>query len=245
MQIIFFDLDDTIISTKKTNLKIFEKVRAKLGIEADKDEFRKKLRTILRTHMLNIGYFNENESIGIDPIDYYFFKAEYPFGDIDSFKEKVFLDLKKEYDKKFSSKDLENALYDCKMDYTETIEGMKKLLAKLKRTHQTGLITNGISQVQRNKIKAAKLEALFDHVFISGDYGFGKPDPKFYSLIIEITKANPSKSVMIGDNIQADYFGSKAAGMKSIYFSNKEVPYEVTKAKTADELSNLLNELIL
>lgn len=244
MHIIFFDLDDTMIATKDTNRAIFEKVRKALGIHMATDQFQAKFRSILRTHMLRLDFYKENESIGIDPIDYYFFREDYPYGDLNQFKEDVFSDFCKEFKGEFSAERLDEVMFSCGMEYDQTISGMRELVSYVRKHCKTGLITNGISQVQRKKIAATRLEVFFDWMFISGDYGYGKPDPKFYGEVLRSTGARPEDCVMIGDNLQADYFGAKAAGMDAIFFSERDVPYEVRRATNAEEVLERLRPLL-
>ena len=81
-----------------------------------------------------------------------------------------------------------------------------------------GLITDGCSKVQWNKIKALNLEEIVDKIIVTDDYGkgYGKPHEKSYKEIIEYFNLAPNECVYIGDNPNKDFIGAKKLGMKTI-----------------------------
>ena len=87
-----------------------------------------------------------------------------------------------------------------------------------------GLLTNGNSPAQREKINRFSLKELFDHIFIEGEVGIGKPDPRAYSNALKVMGVNPSDTWMIGDNIQLDVNQPQLMGIKGIWIDNKPYP---------------------
>ncbi|MCI5674727.1 MAG: HAD family hydrolase [Ezakiella sp.] len=240
MKYIFFDLDDTIIDTNAVNLAIYKKLRRALNIGASEKKFRMIFRTILKKHMYRFMDYEINNSVGIDPIDYYFID-EYEYGDLLGYKEAVFRELSDAYPDKNIDKDkLESTLYESRYDYNKVMPGMIESISYIKLFAKVGLITNGILEVQKNKIEANMLYNHFDDIFISGEYKKGKPNPSFYNEIIKATGATADESFMIGDNINNDYFGAMSVGMNAIYFSNNEVDLDVVRAKSAHEIIKLV-----
>jgi len=69
--------------------------------------------------------------------------------------------------------------------------------------YKTGLVTDGRSITQRNKIKALGLEEYFDLVIISEEFGSEKPCKNNYRVFEEKIKC--SGFVYIGDNPQKDF----------------------------------------
>lgn len=53
-------------------------------------------------------------------------------------------------------------------------------LIALKPKYPLGLITNGPADVQRQEIATLSIGRFFDHVFIEGELGFGKPEPEVF-----------------------------------------------------------------
>ena len=67
-----------------------------------------------------------------------------------------------------------------------------------------GLITDGRSITQRNKIKSLGLEGFFDIVIISEEFGSTKPDPMNY-LVVQKRFPDRHKFIYVGDNPKKDF----------------------------------------
>ena len=79
-----------------------------------------------------------------------------------------------------------------------------------------GLITDGRSKTQRNKIKALGLYHWFpkDNIIISEEFGSSKPDLRNYLFFMS---KYPGKSyTYIGDNIAKDFVAPKSLGWQTI-----------------------------
>jgi putative hydrolase of the HAD superfamily len=79
------------------------------------------------------------------------------------------------------------------------------------------LLTNGDSSLQRHKIQKFNLFPLFDHIFIEGELGFGKPEPEAYLNVIDTLKLNVKELWMVGDNLEWDIEGAKKFGIFTIW----------------------------
>lgn len=241
---IFFDLDDTILDTSQININIFEKVRRKLNLDVEKDDFRKILRTSLRKRMIENFDFQYNESIGIDPLDYLFLTKPYEEDHLRVFKDKVYKDVK-DILKNISKEEFFNAFLERRYDYNQDIFGMIDLIKDLKdKGYKLAIITNGLSEVQHRKIDTLKIRDLFEFVFVSGDFGYGKPDPKFYNHVINVSACKKDDSIMIGNNIQSDIFGSLAVGLSAIYLGAEPFNYKVNFAKDALDIKKKIEEIL-
>lgn len=84
------------------------------------------------------------------------------------------------------------------------------------------LITNGNSEVQRNKIRLLGIEYLFDKVYISDDFTppIRKPSTVTFRLFFEDFSLQPSFVVHIGDDEELDGSCAKIR-MKFIKVSDK------------------------
>ena len=102
------------------------------------------------------------------------------------------------------------------------------------------MITDGISEVQHRKAATLGIDRVFDYVFASGDFGYGKPDTKFFFGAMKAAGVKPEDSTMIGNNLDSDVFGALACGMRAIYFGTKPKNYEVEYAQDADGLRKIL-----
>ena len=99
--------------------------------------------------------------------------------------------------------------------YKDSDELLKKIRNKGKLI---GLITDGYSKVQWNKIKALKLENRIDKIIVTNDYGenFEKPNQRAYLEMIDNFNLKPNECVYIGDNPKKDFIGAKNLGMNTI-----------------------------
>lgn len=70
-----------------------------------------------------------------------------------------------------------------------------------------GIITNGRSITQRNKIKSLKISPYIDELVISEERGFAKPDENIYALISE--KYPSHTFYYFGDNNEIDFLAPK------------------------------------
>jgi putative hydrolase of the HAD superfamily len=93
------------------------------------------------------------------------------------------------------------------------------VLDELKKHHKLAMITNGAIDIQRDKIHGAKLADFFDPIIISGELGFGKPNPKLFQLAMERLAVKPNQCVMIGDSLTRDITGASAVGIRTIWLN--------------------------
>jgi putative hydrolase of the HAD superfamily len=93
------------------------------------------------------------------------------------------------------------------------------VLDELKKHYKLAMITNGAIDIQRDKINGANLADFFDLIIISGELGFGKPNPKLFQLAMERLAVKPDQCVMIGDSLTRDITGASAVGIRTIWLN--------------------------
>lgn len=98
--------------------------------------------------------------------------------------------------------------------------GATELLASLKATYSLVLVTNGPSSVQRMKLLNSGFSAYFDHVFVSGEVGFDKPDPRIFAATLKSSSCAPDQILFVGDDPVKDVLGAANAGMKTCWISH-------------------------
>jgi putative hydrolase of the HAD superfamily len=95
---------------------------------------------------------------------------------------------------------------------------IQNLLATLKqRGYKLGIVTNGVPDLQRDKLAGCGVAHLFDAAVISGEIDCGKPDPGIFHHICRQLGVAPQESVMVGDNPERDVAGAMAADMQSVW----------------------------
>ncbi len=116
------------------------------------------------------------------------------------------------------------------------VEGARELMDYLRqRGYRMHMCSNGFHEVQYRKLRACGLYEYFDTVILSEDAGYNKPAPEYFEYALRISGADPTTTLMIGDNLQTDILGAQRAGLHAAYFNrfpafptNVEVDYEVT-----------------
>lgn len=115
-----------------------------------------------------------------------------------------------------------------------------EVLKYLKNKYPLHIITNGFEEVQYKKIKNCGLEIYFDEIITSERTGYNKPDIRMFEYSLNLVKAQPNRSLMIGDNLAADIIGARNAGIQQVYFN----PNECKHAENITFEIKKLNELI-
>jgi len=113
---------------------------------------------------------------------------------------------------KFPEKNLsiEKLLYLYRTHYPNISlrEGVLEMLFEIKkRDGKIGVITDGRSITQRNKINALGLEDLVDKLVISEEFGYEKPASLLYESFIE--SGSEMQFYYVGDNLCNDFITPK------------------------------------
>jgi putative hydrolase of the HAD superfamily len=124
------------------------------------------------------------------------------------------------------------------------------VLLKLKTEAITGLITDGRSLTQRNKIKALGLENYFDKIVISEEIGYSKPDIRLFN---EFKKYDVSQYYYVANDTRKDFVTPNRIGWITIClldvnnqniqkqdFSLSEYYLPQIKIKTLNALLNII-----
>ncbi|KAL4709842.1 hypothetical protein ACJJTC_000329 [Scirpophaga incertulas] len=85
------------------------------------------------------------------------------------------------------------------------------LLETLREDYLLGLITNGSSRAQWQKIERLGLRKYFDCVLVSGDLPWEKPDQQIFFEACKKLNVEPKTCIMVGDRLETDIKGGKKA----------------------------------
>lgn len=114
---------------------------------------------------------------------------------------------------------------------TRMFEGARDTLESLRDMGVSmALVTNGASDIQRAKLERFSLAALFDHVQIEGEHGFGKPEDRAYDHAMEALGVGPSDTWMVGDNLEWEVAAPQRLGIHAIWHDHlgKGLPSDTT-----------------
>lgn len=138
---------------------------------------------------------------------------------------------------------LEHEYIETTPNRTQLIEGTIDALDYLQEKYQLHIITNGFDEVQHRKITHSGLSTYFKHVITSDKFKINKPDPAIFFQALELTQAQASESVMIGDDLNNDILPAIEIGMHAIWLTNdiqKKMDNEFLSITHLNQLRNLL-----
>lgn len=122
--------------------------------------------------------------------------------------------------------------------------------------YYTGIITDGNSQVQHNKIKSLQLDNYVDEIVVTYDFGeeYSKPHPRAYLHMLEHFECKPKQMIYIGDNPNKDFIGARELGIHTIRIVREcgdhmqirlhrdyEADYEVNTLELLKKIINQIN----
>ena len=202
VKVVVFDLDDTLISEKGYIKSGYCHIA---GIIKD------------RFAMDKNQVFDDLMSLfKVSPLNV--FNRLYDKYQIEYSKE-VILDLVKEYRGHFPDIQFYDDVLPC--------------LSELKRSGvKVGIITDGYSIAQRQKLKAIQADEYFDEVIVTDELGreYWKPHPKAFELMKEKFEVNFDDMIYVGDNPEKDFYISSIYPIKTVRIFRVNGVSSITKA---------------
>jgi len=103
------------------------------------------------------------------------------------------------------------------------IEGSDVLIQQiLHNGHRIAIITNGIKQTQHSRIGRSALAHSFEHIIVSEDTGFSKPQTGIFDFAFEkLNLINKSNVLMVGDSLTSDIQGGLNYGIDTCWYNPK------------------------
>ncbi len=96
----------------------------------------------------------------------------------------------------------------------------EEVLRTLGRSYRLGVVSNGFSEIQREKIEATGLDRFIEEFWISSDLGVEKPDPRVFDRAIEHFGVPPNEMAYVGDNPHKDVPAAQGAGLMAIWYDH-------------------------
>lgn len=98
-------------------------------------------------------------------------------------------------------------------------EDARGLLEWLPARLPVGVITNGSSDTQWEKIRRLGLDAVTKANLVSGDIGAAKPDPVIFRHALDRLGVMPHDAWHVGDSLMSDVGGAKSAGLTAVWLN--------------------------
>ena len=133
---------------------------------------------------------------------------------------------------------------DAYASYSRCFPEVPSALAALRASGlKLGIITNGSTSMQEQKIRQLGLGELMDEVLISEREGLRKPDRKIFERALERLRVAPTEAWYVGDHPFVDMHGAFEAGLTPVWrytphWQRPAVP--VHEIHSLDELVRIL-----
>ncbi|WP_064610038.1 YjjG family noncanonical pyrimidine nucleotidase [Streptobacillus moniliformis] len=99
------------------------------------------------------------------------------------------------------------------------IKGASNFLEKIYKKYEIYAATNGLKEIQNNRLNNSKIKKYIKKVYISQEIGSSKPSKNFFESIEKDLGFNKKEVLMIGDSLSADILGANNYGIDSIWFN--------------------------
>ena len=221
---VFFDLDHTLWDFEKNSELAFREVFKNQKITLQIEDFLEVYKPI------NFKYWElyRNNSVSKEALRYGRLKDSFDF-------------LKFETEDATINK-IAHEYIECLPKNNHLLEGSIDLLDLFREKYRLHIITNGFEEVQQRKMKSSGIHEYFETITTSEEAGVKKPHPQIFQTALEKSGALAEKSVMIGDNLEADIIGAHKFGLHVIYLNPEASPYEGQFAQV-QKLKELLDYL--
>lgn len=102
------------------------------------------------------------------------------------------------------------------------IDGAVEICRELSEMGEVGIVTNGISGVQNQRISKSALEPYISFICVSEDSGYAKPDVRFFDYTHSLRPhVQKNEMIVIGDRLETDILGAHNFGTDSCWFNPK------------------------
>ena len=130
----------------------------------------------------------------------------------------------------------------------EPLAGAKELIEHLLAQQKSlTIVTNGFTALQQKRLKATGLESAFEHIVISEQIGWAKPNVKVFEHTLDLLglgSDDKAKVMMIGDTLESDIQGGINAGIDTCWLNHNNASHQGIKPTySVTNLNQLLDML--
>lgn len=106
------------------------------------------------------------------------------------------------------------------------LPGAEEAVKSLSKKYRLFLASNGTAKVQEKRIQSAGIAPYFESIFISQNIGINKPDKGFFDYCFaRIPGFDPKKAMIVGDSPSSDIQGGQNAGIATCWVNPSHRKY--------------------
>ncbi|EPY2277133.1 YjjG family noncanonical pyrimidine nucleotidase [Clostridium sporogenes] len=218
-EIIIFDADETLFDFKKSEKDAFKNAMLEFNIKYNEKhhlKVYKDINTVIWKELEN-GLITQEE-LKVERFKRLSYKLNIKFNEYD---------FAKSYMKHLSHASF---LYDDSIN----------LIENLHKNYRLSIVTNGLKDVQNNRIRKSIIGKYFEDIVISEEVQVSKPNPKIFEHALNNMKhTDKSNVLMVGDSLTSDIQGGINLGIDTCWFNPNKIVNE-TEIKPTYEIFNLM-----
>jgi putative hydrolase of the HAD superfamily len=125
---------------------------------------------------------------------------------------------------------------------------MRILVYLKKKGYKLGVISNGLTIKQWEKLVRLDIHDFFDEVITSEEVGFEKPKKEIFEEALKRMNCEADNSIMVGNKVEIDIIGAVHTGMSAILVNSEQAHmseklmenFDIKIIETIGELTNIL-----
>ena len=122
---------------------------------------------------------------------------------------------------------------------SKPLDGVMEMLEALYPKVKMGIITNGFTELQQQRLQNTQTEKFFEIVVVSEQIGVAKPDRKVFDYAFsQMDELNKTKILMVGDTLASDILGGYNSGIDTCWFNHANLVND-TKIQPTYEIKDI------
>ncbi|ARD40602.1 dUMP phosphatase [Edwardsiella ictaluri] len=120
---------------------------------------------------------------------------------------------------------INDAFVQAMTEICEPLPGARELVLSLRGRVRMGIITNGFTAMQNERLQRTGLSDAFAALVVSEEVGVAKPDVAIFEHAFTLMDNPPREQIlMVGDNPHSDILGGINAGIDTCWLNTRDVP---------------------
>ncbi|WP_150540171.1 pyrimidine 5'-nucleotidase [Actinobacillus vicugnae] len=112
---------------------------------------------------------------------------------------------------------------------SKPLDGVMSMLEQLYGKVKMGIITNGFTELQQQRLINTHTQHFFEFVAVSEQIGAAKPDRQVFEYAFALMdEPDKTKILMVGDTLASDILGGNNAGIDTCWFNHVGAKNETT-----------------
>ncbi len=203
IEVIFFDLDDTLFDQQKAHEIALREINNRYDVFEEVD-----LKEITQA-------FKEADDEAIDE-----FRNGIPMEDLRfNRSEKVLKKLGVDED---FTETFHEEFYRLYPSTPVEIEGTKEVIEYLAPNYELGILSNSTEDIQMKKVRALNLTDYFDTLIFSEEVDSRKPDEGIFLHALDKVDKGSDSCLYVGNSYRSDIKGAKRVGMKTCWLNSDQ-----------------------